>query len=77
MSPEYVDRLTPRELDRRHLATCAFLGLDPLRSCDEPPVTSHVAERKLPGPLTEADKEYTEDVAAIVLGKEQYGFRNR
>ena len=67
-----------RKLLRRHMATSAFLGIDPsLRSCDGPPPP---VPRERPRPTnapTDADRQYSEDVTAIALGKEPYGYRNR
>ena len=70
-------KLSPQELDRRYLATSAFLGIDPFpRSCDVatgPGVVDHAS----PTAQTEEDREYSEDVTAIIRGEESYGYRNR
>lgn len=66
------------ELHRRHLATCAFLGIDPsYRSCDGPPVPPPRESEYMAGAPTDQDREYSEDVTAIALGEETYGYRNR
>ena len=74
--PEVSRYARALELHRRHLATSAFLGIDPsYRSCDGPPLP--VPRERPSDVLTDADREYGEDVTAIALGEETYGYRNR
>ena len=70
-------KLSPRELDRRHLATSAFLGIGPFsRSCavaTGPGVVDHAS----PTAQNEEDRKYSEDETVIIRGEESYGYRNR
>ncbi len=58
-----------RELDRRHLATSAFLGVGPFHSCDGPASPRLKRQPVLENPTAD-DKEYSDAVKAIILGKE-------
>lgn len=67
-----------RELHRRQMATARFLGLDAIGlSCMDAIRMVPLPRSEPPDPsaLSEADKQYGEDMTAIALGKEQHGYR--
>lgn len=76
--PETDRYARARELQRRWMATSAFVGIDPLHySCDGPPLPPPEERERPTDPQTDEGRQYGEDVTAIALGKETYGYRNR